>query len=107
MEKVFVLIPISTMMVYLEHDVPALVQVGYEQAICNGEGTVDFDDAIRMFIEDNYQGNGYNGNAYAPETLRLYATLLKARARAKWEAEYPNNRAVCYAQLDRLFHGGA
>lgn len=95
-DKGEVIIPIGIMLAHLDADVPALIQVGYEQASCNEESAVDFDDAVRIFIEREYVDNKYffgTNRPIAQESLHLYSTMLKVSARARWQREFPYERA--------------
>ena len=67
-----------------------VIRAGYEQSDCNDEGSVDFEDAIRIVIEDFLP----NETDMDPMNYSLAGAFLLLKSRKAFEAEFPNNSAL-------------
>lgn len=81
------ILPISEIVKMARADIPILIATGYLQSDCSMDGTVDYSDAIRIYLENQHP-------ELCLESSELLGTLIHIYAEREWEAEFPNGRSV-------------
>lgn len=68
-----------------------LVEIGYEQAGCNDQGSVDADDALRLFYDRVKEGN-YHLNTVDGFVLKNLSAEIEKHLKEIFNDEFPANR---------------
>lgn len=87
--------PIETMLEEIElqqYDL-RLIEIGYEQASCNDERSVDHDDAIRILFDTDNNVINKIVQSINSQSLLLFTTLVRIKTAARWAREFPNDIA--------------